>query len=505
MKVIEIRYFPKGESDVVYHPDTLSGQLQDALKEASRFRGYQDNSSPPSIQVEVVKVYDRYKPRPSGNNWYTVYNEILAEDSICQQIKDLDVDQVWMWVDPRPGYDANPGVESAISSPYFRSQSKYAVTPFYPFCNAESSFVFMGFDTSRTYDLALHSFGHYMEGLLEHIQSKDLYWNRFSGSDNGEYPRTAGCGNVHFPPNGTSDYDYDNTAIALTSCEDWNPDVTGQKIAYSCSRWGCTQGGYLTWWMQNMPNMNNSLTYQGKKIPNWWDFVVDFDETITRYAQQKNIYFIDQDYLDSHPNIPTPMPSQTATPVITTLAPSLIQTTFPATVAVTQTTSPKTIQTTVPVTTSVPAVTATTIITTVPTTTVVPTTIITTVAPTSATTIIPTVKPTVIKTTTPTAAVQTTTPTPIPTLTGTKLPANAPYNPNATLLPSTSIIAANPTNIPSTTPQLENTENTTPTPTLSDEESAQLPIGNIIAVVAVAAVSGGLVLGAVFFMIKKRG
>lgn len=509
LKVLELRYFPKGQSDVINHPNTLSAQLQNALRESSRFRGYSSPGAPPSIQVEIVKVIDRNKARPNINNdWVATYNAILAEDNLCQQIKDLDIDQIWMWVDPRTGYDPNPGVEYAISSPLFRTNLQYVTVPYTPFCNGESSFAIMGFDTTRTYDLAQHSFGHYMEGLLGNIQSIELFWYRFGGNDQVGFPRAARCGNVHFPPNGAADYDYGNNSVALTACEDWNPEGTGQKTAYTCTRWGCTQGGYLTWWMQNMPNMNNNFVYQGKKIPNWWDFVVDFDETIQKYGALSSTYYMDPVFLANH-YIPTSTPTvlATATP---SASPSL--TTMPtatSTLAPSATVSPTMTQSTAPTQTVQPTQITTPVVTTVMTTA---TPLITTIVPTTAAPTAPPVQPShtnmpTIIATNPTVTTPASTPTPIPTLSGTRLPSNAPFDPNATVTPSITATISTSVASPTVTQEIDTT---TPTPTVSaDTEqdspgSASLPIATIVTVVAVGALVGGLILGGVFFVLKKK-
>lgn len=148
----------------------------------------------------------------------------------------------------------------------------------------------MGFDYSRTADNALHSFGHLMETHLGNLQSVELFWYRFGGNNTTAFNLNGGCGNVHFPPNGRSDYEYGNTAWVQTSCEDWNPSRSGQKTQINCTRWGCNHRGYLLWWMQNMPNRGNVLTYQNKLLPNWWDFFVDLDTTLIRYNSSPSFY-----------------------------------------------------------------------------------------------------------------------------------------------------------------------------------------------------------------------
>lgn len=301
IRVIEVRYFPQGEQAAIYHPDTLSTSLQNLLGEASKFHGYSDPSATSSVDVEIVSVYNRYSARPNPDGtWEGTYNAILAQDNLCNVINTQDIDQVWLWVDPRPGFDTNPGVEYAISSPYFDSGAQFATVPSTPFCGGQNSFLFMGFDYSRTVDNALHSFGHMMEGLLGNLQTVELFWYRFGGNDLQGYSLAERCGNVHFPPNGVADYDYSNITFVDTYCEDWNPYGTGIKTTYNCTRWGCNQEGYLVWWLQNIPNENSGIMYQGQELPSWWDFVYDIDANISQYASNPN-YFMDLDFLGLNP------------------------------------------------------------------------------------------------------------------------------------------------------------------------------------------------------------
>ncbi|HSW89585.1 MAG TPA: hypothetical protein VLH19_01805 [Patescibacteria group bacterium] len=319
LRVIEVRYYPHGPTDVVYNPDDLSSQLQTLLASGSAFHG----SGDPAINVQVVGVYNRNETRPNTDgNWGTTYAAILAEDNLCQVIHDQKIDQVWLWVDPRTGYDPNPGVEYAISSNMFQNGLQFVTAATPAFCNGQESFVIMGFDDTRTVDYAQHSFGHLMEGLVGNLQTVELFWYRFAGNTSQGYTASQRCGNVHFPPNTTTEYDYSSTASATTNfCQDWHPDGSGSTSTVTCSTWGCTQGGYLTWWMQNMPNTGNTLTYQSLKLPSWWDFLYDMDYTIPTYYRDST-YFMNRSFLDQNTPIatnsarviPTPTPTPSPTP-----------------------------------------------------------------------------------------------------------------------------------------------------------------------------------------------
>jgi hypothetical protein len=62
------------------------------------------------------------------------------------------------------------------------------------------------------------------------------------------------CGNVHFPPNGVKDYDYDNTTTQ--------------------SRYGDCGGEYLVWWYQNMPGHSSGQTFaDGRTMQSIWPYL----------------------------------------------------------------------------------------------------------------------------------------------------------------------------------------------------------------------------------------
>jgi hypothetical protein len=91
------------------------------------------------------------------------------------------------------------------------------------------------------------------------------------------------CGDVHFPPNVPAShayalpnpyaYDYDNPDTYPSRCTDWQWNTLTNTVPISAGVWGYTEVGYLTWWMQNVPGLNNNLHGRtGVLRPNWWDF-----------------------------------------------------------------------------------------------------------------------------------------------------------------------------------------------------------------------------------------
>jgi hypothetical protein len=195
IKVIELRFNPHGEDRVTYNPNYLSQELKRMIQTGSQYKG---RTGVVVQTVEVIDVNDKF-PNP-GTDWETNYNLILSQYGLCSKIKQNKIDQIWMWVDPLEPNQGG-GIEYSISSPYFRNTQYADGVPSIPYCNGESSFVMFGFDTTRTPDLAFHSFGHMMEAYLGNIEGVDLFWGRFVGGyENPNLNIVNRCGNVHFPP-----------------------------------------------------------------------------------------------------------------------------------------------------------------------------------------------------------------------------------------------------------------------------------------------------------------
>jgi hypothetical protein len=89
-------------------------------------------------------------------------------------------------------------------------------------------------------------------------------------------PFDAVCGNVHFPPNGTSHYDYFDPVPVLSSCTGFGrhggPGGADAEELVDPSRWagnsafGDCGGEYLVWWYQNMPGHGSGQTFSDGKI-----------------------------------------------------------------------------------------------------------------------------------------------------------------------------------------------------------------------------------------------
>jgi hypothetical protein len=108
---------------------------------------------------------------------------------------------------------------------------------------------------------------------------------RFPTAGNREIdPFDPFCGNVHFPPNGVHDYDYQNTQSVSATCIGFGrhqgPGNTDTKDLIGTSQWlprfstwdGCG-GELMVWWYQNMPGYGSGQTFSdGRPMKSMWPF-----------------------------------------------------------------------------------------------------------------------------------------------------------------------------------------------------------------------------------------
>ena len=187
------------------------------------------------------------------------YQKLFNDYAICSK----NVDEVWMW-----------------GGPYFGFWEYSPVA----YCG-KTQFV-MGFNYERGFGEAIHDFGHRMEyvginrvGNGNWAQDETNEWNKFS--------KIAGhCGNIHYPPGstvGVDEYNYGNFNYVNTDCDGYLnfPGGPFEIKAINCNSWGCSQEGYISWWLTHIPSSTGtSVGVDGKTIyNNWWKYYIYYDET----------------------------------------------------------------------------------------------------------------------------------------------------------------------------------------------------------------------------------
>ena len=185
------------------------------------------------------------------------------------------IDEVWVYSFPFSGmYESQLMGPNAFwwNSPPIRDYEKL-----------EKLLSVMGWNYERGVAEALHSFGHRMESAMWHAYGRwetahesPNSWELFTRIDR-DIPGGAHVGNIHFPPNAQSDYDYGNTRMVVSYADNWKryPFLLDQTRRFNCDEWNCSHIGYMRWWFKKIPHFRG--VYQGL-LNNWWLYAVDYEE-----------------------------------------------------------------------------------------------------------------------------------------------------------------------------------------------------------------------------------
>jgi hypothetical protein len=246
VRVYEIRYFSYGEPSLgsPNHPNNLSAELQNFLEEKST----------PSLDINVVGVLDLFEDPPVGpvgEDAKHIFRYIIEGNALCNTILQQGIDQVWIW-DGLTQLGTGPvisgfrftNVGEALYPEICYSQmhlNEYTFTAYNlstgvsPLPN-ESGHPYPDWDAYNH-----HAFGIPMRQIAGRLQGWDL-WNSLS-----------------------------------TNWDHWNPEGRGE-------------------WLSEVPNEGNSLTWEGKSVPNWWLFTFDIRSNLDLLWNNRDTQWINMDW-----------------------------------------------------------------------------------------------------------------------------------------------------------------------------------------------------------------
>jgi hypothetical protein len=206
------------------------------------------------------------------------YARFVTEHGLGARIDAGEIDEVWVYAFPGTGM-----WESAMAG-----QGAYWINGgAYPTAGGSRAFVIMGLNYERGVAEAIHSYGHRSESTLsgkiygQWCHSRCNTWSRFALL-NRDATGLGGLGNVHFPVNGTSDYDYANTSFVLTNADAWltYPNLNDSTRLVNFREWSPNgvdaHREYLNWWYSHMPHVPSKGPDQ--YLANWWRYLCDVDQ-----------------------------------------------------------------------------------------------------------------------------------------------------------------------------------------------------------------------------------
>lgn len=199
------------------------------------------------------------------------YYAIIRQFNLLNRVARDEIDEVWIFNFPHAGF-----YESIMAGP----DAFWCNAPALKNTRASGRrFVIMGFSYERGVGEMLESFGHRVESILEkafeHVAGDENLWQRFIRY-NKIAPGKAAVGNIHFAPNSTRDYDWNNTSAVRSECYDWLlnfPNFKGDIREVSASEWG--RGDirvHHQWWLKHIPHVAGR---QNGIHNNWWQYIIN--------------------------------------------------------------------------------------------------------------------------------------------------------------------------------------------------------------------------------------
>jgi hypothetical protein len=274
---------------------TLGGITLGARNQIEASPLEKSESPPPYMEYQVYNntIIEDPDPLPVLPGGWGDYSALFDKYNLCELVANDTIDEIWIWAGNGDGINLGHLLEWTTSGPGWEG-----MTP-----NCGEVVTTMVYNYTR--NVNLHAYAHRMEGLMRHYEPCDFStatwpWDAV-GDSSGDFDhcgdslsniygfvarpfaennQIAGCGDVHFPPNiiqgDNRDYIYHESRSVDSICPDWSMDGTAVSTTLNCQNWGCSEYGYMIWWLQNFPGYNNNnRDRDGGQMPNWWAYLFD--------------------------------------------------------------------------------------------------------------------------------------------------------------------------------------------------------------------------------------
>lgn len=202
------------------------------------------------------------------------YVRMIDDYDIVRKIDQSEFDELWIFGAPYMGF-----WESSMAGP----GAFYINGGVFPEVASTKPFVIMGFSYERGLAEMLHNLCHRTEATMEKVSggwdTTDLStdWARFAANAH-QSNGVSGVGSCHYPPNGTSDYDYANPSKVMSNADAWltYPQVGTNRDSVSADTWGGPNFhlNYMKWWFRHLPHSREPSNE--KMLASWWNYVFHF-------------------------------------------------------------------------------------------------------------------------------------------------------------------------------------------------------------------------------------
>jgi hypothetical protein len=199
------------------------------------------------------------------------YLHVIDQFDMVNRVMRGEIDEVWMYAFPYAGF---------YESRMVGRDSYWCNAPALEIPGARKRFVIMGFNYERGVGEAEEALGHRIESIMNKVYeqmpvSKNQY-RKFITYDK-QSPGNSHVGWMHYAPNSLADYDWGNTSVVRSTCDDWLnfPNLTGEARNVSCKDWG--NGDirlHHKWWFERLPHAPGRV--DGIRC-NWWQYAMQLD------------------------------------------------------------------------------------------------------------------------------------------------------------------------------------------------------------------------------------
>ncbi len=225
------------------------------------------------------------------------YQEMINYYNLCTRRNQGEIDEVWVYAHP---YAAM--YESRLAGP----NAFWYNSPPLTGTSCQKLMSMMGWNYERGVAEAMHSLGHRAESAMVQAYGR---WNVHASDPNNweiftridrDLPGEAHIGNIHYPPNGQSDYDYSNTSNVITYADNWKryPYLLDETRSINCQEWNCSHLGYMRWWFNHLPRYTGVTD---SVLNNWWMYIVDYEAAVDSAHSQGGMVSIPRIQSDRTP------------------------------------------------------------------------------------------------------------------------------------------------------------------------------------------------------------
>lgn len=240
-------------SQVATKVDGLITQTETALEAGQQVIDYQIIDHQEKL-IAVPLTEQTYNDLPLPD-----YQQMMLELDICSYVENQGIKEVWLWT---YGGVGKAGWESNFSNSLLDISNSNRDQTDLPIC--KKPYTVYDYNYGRSVNEAVHNHMHQFEAIFGHLDAR-LFWEKFVGMEN----QIKGCGNTHFPPNATQDYQYASSSAVHTTC---GVSQNNPPQPITCQAWNCSELDYYIWWMNQVPS-------------DWWEYVAEPESLFSRKAK----------------------------------------------------------------------------------------------------------------------------------------------------------------------------------------------------------------------------